>query len=163
MARTPATPATRRLSELGIDFVGHPYLHDPRVRNFGMEAAEALGVEPRRVFKTLVVSVEGVGLAVGVIPVAAMLDVRALAQCVGGKHADLADVAVAERATGYVHGGISPIGQRRSLPTVIDLSAQEHRTILVSGGRRGFDIELTPHDLATSTGARFAAIIRLVD
>lgn len=160
MSRIPATPATRRLDAMGMRWIGHAYEHDPRNRNFGMEAAEALSLDPRRVFKTLVVSVDGRGLSVAVIPVAEMLDLRQFAQSVGGKHADLADVAAAERATGYVHGGISPIGQRRTLPTVIDSSALDWPSIYVSGGRRGFDIEISPQDLLVATEGSAAGIVR---
>lgn len=165
MARSPETPATRALDALGIRWRPHLYAHDPRERNYGMEAARALGLDPQRVFKTLVVSLEGRGLegrglAVAVLPVAAQLDVRAFAHACGGKHGDLADVAVAERSTGYVTGGISPIGQRRALTTVLDDSAVSFETIFVSGGRRGFDIEVAPSDLLRACAAQTARIVR---
>jgi Cys-tRNA(Pro)/Cys-tRNA(Cys) deacylase len=158
--RIPATPATRALDLLGVKWTGHVYDHDPRERNFGQEAAEALGLDPHRVFKTLVVSIEGQGLAVAILPVSDLLDLRAFAGALGGKRADLAEIGAAERTTGYVHGGISPIGQRRALPTVIDQSAMRWSTIFVSGGRRGFDLELSPSDLLAVTGASCAEIVR---
>src|SRR5262249_43932186 len=119
------------------------YTHDPRHASYGAEASEALGVEPGRVLKTLVADVDG-KLTVGVVPVAAQLDLKALAAAVGGKKAVMADVAAAERATGYVAGGISPLGQRRRLPVVVDSSALGFATIFCSGGRRGLEIELAP-------------------
>jgi Cys-tRNA(Pro)/Cys-tRNA(Cys) deacylase len=162
MARIPGTPATRLLTERGVAWTGHVYDHDPRETHFGLEAATALGIDPARVFKTLVIAVEGVGLAVAIVPVSAMLDLRAFAQEVGGKHADLADRNAAERSSGYVQGGISPIGQRRLLPTVLDSSAVEWPTVLVSGGRRGFDIEIAPGDLLAVTQGVHASIVRNV-
>ena len=125
----------------------HEYDHDPGSASYGLEAAERLGVDPSRVFKTLVASVDG-ALTVCVIPVEGRLDLRAL-----GKRAAMADAAEAERATGYVVGGISPLGQRRRLPTLVDESAAAHGTIFVSGGRRGLEIELAPADLMALTGA----------
>jgi Cys-tRNA(Pro)/Cys-tRNA(Cys) deacylase len=139
------------------------YAHDPRGRgrglSYGMEAAAALGVDPGLVFKTLVADVDGT-LVVAVVPVDGSLDLKALAVAVGGKRAALADQAVAERATGYVVGGISPLGQRRVLRTVIDASALDHPTMVVSAGRRGVDVELAPADLARLTGATTAPIAR---
>lgn len=136
-----------------------PYRHDPRSQSYGIEAAKELGVEPERVFKTLLVDVDG-SLVVGVVPVNAQLDLKLLASAVGGKRAAMAELARAERATGYVAGGISPLGQRTAHPTVIDDSALEQATMLVSGGRRGLDIELSPADLITLTNARIAPIAR---
>ena len=135
----------------------HSYDHDPRHGAYGLEASDALGVAPERVFKTLVAEVDGV-LTVGVVPVAGHLDLKALAAAAGGKKAVMADVAAAERATGYVAGGISPLGQRRRLPVVIDSSALAFATIFCSGGRRGLEIELAPADLVRATGAQVAAI-----
>lgn len=155
--KTGATPAARALIAAGIRFEEHEYEHDPSAASFGLEAAEALCVDPARVFKTLVVDVGG-RLAVGVVPVAGTLDLKAIAAAAGGKKAAMADVALAERTTGYVAGGISPIGQRKRLPTVIDASAEGHETIFVSGGRRGFDIELAPADLVRATTAIVAPI-----
>lgn len=135
------------------------YQHDPAVKDFGMEAARELGVEPERVFKTLIVKTEK-GFSVGVLPVSEMLDLKSLAAATDAKRGEMASVADAERITGYVHGGISPIGQRKALSTVIDSSAERFATILVSGGRRGFDIEIAPADLLIACAARFAPISR---
>lgn len=153
------TPATVALAAAGIAFEVRTYEHDPRAASFGLEAAEALGVDPARVFKTLLASLDG-RLVVGVVPVSGQLDLKALARALGGSKAVMADVAAAERATGYVAGGISPVGQKRAHPTVLDVSALDHGTILVSGGRRGFDLELAPTDLVTITGAVTATIGR---
>ncbi|QAY73818.1 Cys-tRNA(Pro) deacylase [Agromyces protaetiae] len=154
------TPATVALAAAGIPFTVRAYDHDPRAAAFGLEAAEKLGADPERVFKTLLATVDGV-LAVGIVPVAMHLDLKALATAVGGKRAEMADPAVAERKTGYVVGGISPIGQKTPSPTVLDESAILHETILVSGGRRGLDLELAPDDLLAVTGGRYAAIARV--
>lgn len=158
--KTPGgTPATVALGAAGIDYEVRAYEHDPRATSYGLEAAEALGVDPARVFKTLLASLDG-RLVVGIVPVSAQLDLKALARALGGSKAVMAEVTAAERATGYVAGGISPIGQKRPHPTVLDASALEHDTILVSGGRRGFDLELAPHDLVAVTGAVTATIGR---
>lgn len=156
---TGGTPATVALTAAGTAFEVHPYEHDPAASSYGEEAAAALGVEPERVFKTLLAEVDG-RLVVGVVPVSGQLDLKALATAVGGKRAAMARPADAERATGYVVGGISPIGQRRSHPTVVDESALLFGTVLVSGGRRGLDIELAPGDLVAVTGATVADIGR---
>lgn len=153
------TPATAALTRAGIPFTLHPYDHDPRSTSYGMEAAEALGVPPGRVFKTLLASADG-GLVVGIVPVDRQLDLKALAKALGRSKAAMADVAVAERATGYVAGGISPVGQKRAHPTVLDESALGHPTILVSGGRRGLDLEIQVTDLLAITNATTAAIAR---
>lgn len=153
------TPATLALTRAGVSFTPREYHHDPRVRSFGLEAAAALGVEPGRVFKTLLAEVDGT-LTVAVVPVSGQLDLKALARAVGGRRARLADPTLAQRATGYVVGGISPLGQRRALPAVVDQSALEHEQVLVSGGRRGLDIELAPYDLVRLIGALTAAIGR---
>ncbi|HUA29881.1 MAG TPA: Cys-tRNA(Pro) deacylase [Streptosporangiaceae bacterium] len=157
------TAATALLTRQGIAHTVHAYAHDPRAASFGSEAAEALGVAlgvaPGRVFKTLVADVDGAP-AVGVVPVAAQLDLKALAAAVGGKRAAMADVAAAERATGYVAGGISPVGQRRRLPVVIDASALDFPTVFCSGGRRGLEIELAPADLVRAANATVAPIAR---
>ncbi|MDT0265008.1 Cys-tRNA(Pro) deacylase [Streptomyces sp. DSM 44915] len=157
--RGGGTPATVAASRAGVAFSTHAYRHDPAAGGYGAEAARALGREPARVFKTLVAEVDG-ALTVALVPVSASLSLKALAAAVGGKRAAMADPAVAERATGYVRGGISPLGQRRRLPTVLDASAAEHPTILVSAGRRGLEIELAPADLAALTDARTAPIAR---
>jgi Cys-tRNA(Pro)/Cys-tRNA(Cys) deacylase len=151
------TPATVALAAAGISFTEHVYAHDPAAASFGLEAAGALGVEPGRVFKTLLADVDG-RLVVAVVPVSGKLDLKALAAAIGGKKAAMADPAVAERRTGYVVGGISPIGQKTSYPTVLDETVELWDTVFVSGGRRGFDLELAPAELARATVARIAAI-----
>ncbi|WP_432395432.1 Cys-tRNA(Pro) deacylase [Pseudarthrobacter sp. L19] len=160
MARKTAsqgTPATAALAAAAVSFTAHPYTHDPAAASYGMEAAEVLGIDQARVFKTLMVDVDG-RLAVGVVPVSGNLDLKAIAAALGGKKAAMADPATAERRTGYVLGGISPLGQRQASPTVVDESALALETILVSGGRRGLDLELSPQDLIRLTGARTARI-----
>lgn len=154
-----STPATVALVRSGIAHVVRPYEHDPRAESYGLEAATALGVEPGRVFKTLVAGLDGV-LVVGIVPVTHQLDLKALARALGGSKAVMAPVADAERATGYVAGGISPIGQKRPHRTVLDDSALGWGAVLVSGGRRGLDIELAPADLLAATSAVTAAIRR---
>ncbi|WP_120520845.1 Cys-tRNA(Pro) deacylase [Arthrobacter celericrescens] len=151
------TPATAALAAAGIPFTLHPYTHDPAAESYGLEAAEVLGVDPSRVFKTLMVDIEG-KLAVGVVPVSGTLDLKAIAAAMGSKKAAMADPKTAERRTGYVLGGISPLGQRQPSPTVVDESALGFPTVLVSGGRRGLDIELAPADLVRLTKARVAPI-----
>ena len=154
------TPATVELRRLGIEFAVHEYAHVPGAIGYGLEAAAALEVHPDRVFKTLLADVDGVGLVVGIVPVSGSLDLKALAAAAGGKRAAMADPAVAERRTGYVVGGISPIGQRTRLPARIDESVELWPTVYVSGGRRGLDLELAPADLLRATGARTADIAR---
>lgn len=154
-----STPATAALSRLGLPFQTHTYAHDPSAQSYGLEAAEATGVPAERVFKTLLVDT-GRGLAVGVVPVSGSLDLKAIAAALGVKKAAMADPAAAQRSTGYVVGGISPIGQRKALPTVIDSSAQDFETVFVSGGKRGFEIEIAPADLAAATRGTFAPIGR---
>ncbi|MCU1583872.1 MAG: aminoacyl-tRNA deacylase [Microbacteriaceae bacterium] len=154
-----ATPATAALTRLRIPFTEHEYAHDPSVIAFGEEAATVLGVDPDRVFKTLLADADG-SLVVGVVPVSGRLDLKALAAAVGAKKASMADPAVASRRTGYVIGGISPIGQKTRLTTVLDETAELFDTVFVSGGRRGFDIELSPADLVAATGAVLAGIGR---
>lgn len=153
------TPATVALTKAKVEFTTHAYEHDPAAKSYGLEAAEALGLAPAQVFKTLLVEVDG-KLTVGVVPVDKQLDLKAIAAAAGGKKAVMADPAAAERTTGYVVGGISPIGQKRALPTVIDSTATDHPTVYVSGGRRGLDIGLSPTDLITVTKARTAPIAR---
>ena len=153
------TPATIALQRAGVPFQLHAYEHDPRSASYGLEAAAALGIDPARVLKTLVAALDG-RLVVGVVPVAGQLDLKALARALGGSKALLADVADAERATGYVAGGISPVGQKRPHPTVVDESAWEHPTVYVSAGRRGLDLEIAPADLAAVTRAVAARIRR---
>lgn len=153
------TPATVALTRAGIAFTVHTYEHDPAAPSYGLEAAEVLGLDPGSVLKTLLATVDG-GLVVGVVPVSGQLDLKALAAAVGGKKAVMADPAVAERATGYVVGGISPVGQRRRHPTVLDTSALTRDRVYVSGGRRGLDLGLSPADLVRVTDARTAPIAR---
>ena len=153
------TPATVALAAAGAEYTVHAYDHDPSHPSYGEEAAEAMGVSPERVFKTLVADVDG-ALTVAVVPVSGQLDLKALASAVGGKRAAMADPALAERTTGYVRGGISPLGQRKRLPTVLDESASAHATICVSAGRRGLEVELAPATLAGLTGAVVAPIGR---
>ena len=153
------TPATVALTRAGVAFTEHVYTHDPAATSYGTEAADALGLEPGRVLKTLFASVDG-RLVVGIVPVAGQLDLKALAAAVGGKKAAMADPADAERATGYVVGGISPVGQKRPHPTVLDESAMAFDEVYVSGGRRGLDLGLAPADLVRVTGATVAAIGR---
>lgn len=153
------TPATTALTAAGIEFTAHPYDHDPRAESYGLEAAAALGVATQRVFKTLMASVDG-KLAVGIVPVDGSLDLKALAKALGASKASMAPVADAERATGYVAGGISPIGQKRRHPTVLDDSALQFTSIYVSGGKRGLDIELAPDALVAVTRGITATIRR---
>ncbi|RKT04209.1 Cys-tRNA(Pro)/Cys-tRNA(Cys) deacylase [Streptomyces sp. 3211.6] len=157
--QTAGTPAITSLTASGVEFTTRSYEHDPAHPSYGEEAAEALGVSPEQVFKTLVAEVDG-NLTVAVVPVSGSLDLKALAAAVGGKRAAMADPALAERTTGYVRGGISPLGQRKRLPTVLDASASGHATICVSAGRRGLEVELAPSSLATLTGAVLAPIAR---
>jgi Cys-tRNA(Pro)/Cys-tRNA(Cys) deacylase len=151
-----ATPATTRLEKAGVPFRVHAYTHGAGAA-YGPEAAEALGIEPARVFKTLIAEVDG-ALTVAIVPVAAKLDLKAFAAAVGGKRAKMAEVTAAERATGYVAGGISPLGQRKRLPTVLDTSAEAFDTVFCSAGRRGLEIELAPADLVRLTGAKLAPV-----
>ncbi|NES12688.1 MULTISPECIES: Cys-tRNA(Pro) deacylase [Micromonospora] len=151
------TPATALLTKRKIAHSTHPYDVSPEAPNYGALVAAALGVPPAQVFKSLVTEVDG-GLTVAVVPVTGELDLKALAAAVGGKRAAMADRAAAERATGYVRGGISPLGQRKRLPTVIDASALTHPTVYVSAGRRGLQLQLAPADLVALTDAVTAPI-----
>lgn len=158
-ARSGGTPATVALQRAGVDFTLHEYDHDPRAESFGLEAAQALGLDPEQVFKTLLADVDGTTV-VGIVPVAGTLDLKALAAAAGGRRAEMTDPARAQRLTGYVLGGISPVGQRRPLPTYLDDTAVLWDRIYVSGGRRGLDIGLTPADLVAVTTAVTAPIGR---
>jgi Cys-tRNA(Pro)/Cys-tRNA(Cys) deacylase len=151
------TPATVLLTRQRVTHRLHPYHVDPETPNYGAAVAETLGLDPGRVFKTLVAEVDG-GLTVAVVPVTGDVDLKALATAAGGKRAAIADRDVAERTTGYVRGGISPLGQRKRLPTVIDASAMAFETIYVSAGRRGLQVELDPSELVRLTGAVVAGI-----
>ena len=153
------TPAVVALRRAGIEHVLHEYAHDPRSASFGLEAAAALGVDPDRVFKTLLADLDG-QLVVGVVPVTSRLDLKALARALGGSRAAMADVVLAERATGYVAGGISPFGQKRAHRTAVDETAELWETVYVSGGRRGLDVEVAPADLLEATGATVADLSR---
>jgi Cys-tRNA(Pro) deacylase len=153
------TPATVSATRAGIPFTLHPYEAGSDADSYGEAAADALGVPHDRLFKTLVAEVDG-DLTVAVVPVSSTLDLKALAAATGGKRAAMADPAQAERVTGYVRGGISPLGQRKRLPTVVDSSASGFPTIYVSAGRRGLQIELAPADLVRVTGAATAGIAR---
>jgi Cys-tRNA(Pro)/Cys-tRNA(Cys) deacylase len=154
------TPASRALDRLGIPYRLHTYVVDPAAAAYGPAAAAALGVDGQRVYKTLLAVVDGLATpaAVGVVPVTGSLDLRRFAAACGGKRAAMAAPDVAERLSGFVLGGISPVGQRRALPTVVDESARAHATVFVSGGRRGLELELTPDDLARATAATWASI-----
>jgi Cys-tRNA(Pro)/Cys-tRNA(Cys) deacylase len=151
------TPATVLLARLGLAHTVHGYDHDPRSSSYGLEAAGALGVPAGQVFKTLIAEVDG-ALTVAVVPVDRQLDLKALAAAAGGKRARMAEVSAAERATGYVAGGISPLGQRQRLPVVIDATAAQFSTVFCSAGRRGLEIEVAPADLMAAAGASMAAI-----
>jgi Cys-tRNA(Pro)/Cys-tRNA(Cys) deacylase len=147
------------LTEAGVAFTQHTYQHDPTARSFGLEAADVLGLPPEQVFKTLVVDT-GAGLAVAVVPVSGQLDLKAMAAALGAKRVSMADPVSAQRSSGYVVGGISPIGQKRPLPTVVDESVELFDVVYVSGGRRGLDLGLSPTDLVRVTGATVADIAR---
>jgi len=156
--RAPAgTPALVALQRAGIAHTVHAYDHDPTRQNYGLEAAEALALPPASVFKTLLADVDGAPV-VAIVPVSGQLDLKALASARGAKRARMLDPSDAERLTGYVVGGISPLGQRTALPTVIDSSAADHSVIYVSGGRRGLDIAVAPGDLVSLIGATYAPV-----
>lgn len=155
-----ATPAITELLRAGVAFTPWEYAHDPAATSFGAEAAAALGRDPDQVFKTLVVAAHPAArqLALALVPVSASVNLKQMATAMGVKKVAMAPVEVAERATGYVAGGISPLGQRRRLPTYIDVSAKTWDTILISGGQRGLDVELAPSDLTRLTSARYLPI-----
>ena len=159
MARSKpsGTPALVALQRAGIAHTVHAYDHDPSRHNYGLEAAEALALPPASVFKTLLADVDGAPV-VAIVPVTGQLDLKALASARGAKRARMLDPSDAERLTGYVVGGISPLGQRTALPTVIDSSAADHSVIYVSGGRRGLDIAVAPGDLVSLIGATYAPV-----
>ena len=149
------TPAINAARKAKIPFTVHEYEHDPNCASYGLEAAEKLNIDPARVFKTLVADLGG-ELVVAIIPVEAMLGLKHLAKAAGAKKAAMADKALVERTTGYVLGGVSPLGQKKRLRTFIDSSARNHPSIHVSAGRRGLEIELSPENLAGLTSAAFA-------
>ncbi len=157
--KTPAgTPALQALIAAAIPFEPVEYTHHDDTHDFGAEAARETGIEPERLYKTLIASVGPHQLAVGVVPASGRLDLKKLATALGVKKAEMADPKAAERSSGYVLGGVSPLGQRTALPTVIDTSAQNWPTMYVSGGKRGLQIGIAPADLAAATGAHFAPI-----
>jgi Cys-tRNA(Pro)/Cys-tRNA(Cys) deacylase len=152
------TPAIKQMKKNKISFTLHEYDHDPGIRAYGQEAAEKLGIDPAHLFKTLVVCLDNTDLAVGVVPVSGHLDLKAMAKALGAKKAAMADRQQAERSTGYITGGMSPLGQKKQLPTLIDSSAVDLEYIFVSAGRRGLQISLSPLDLASQTRAVFYGI-----
>ncbi len=160
--RRTGTPATAALSAARVPFVTHEYAHDPLTTHFGAETVAALGIEAARVFKTLVVDLVGGGSPVvcAVVPVSGHLDLKALAHAAGAKRATMAEPAAAQRLTGYVLGGISPLGQRRQLPVYLDASARQFDAVVVSGGRRGLSVEVAPDDLASLLAATYADLAR---
>lgn len=155
------TPGINVAKKAKVAHTVHEYAHDPASESYGLEAAEKLGIAEARVFKTLVVSLDGRELAVGVVPVSAMLSMKQIARAAGAKKAAMAAPAEVERATGYVLGGVSPLGQKKRLKTFIDASATAFATIFVSAGRRGLEIELSPQDLKALTGGEFAELRQL--
>ncbi|MBF6058875.1 MULTISPECIES: Cys-tRNA(Pro) deacylase [Thiomicrorhabdus] len=152
------TPAILLLKSKKIEHTVHEYVHDEGCESYGLEAAEKLGIVPERVFKTLVVSLNSGELAVGIVPVSAKLSMKLIAKAAGGKKAEMAAPQLVERSTGYVLGGVSPLGQKKRLKTVLDSSAQNYPTIFVSAGKRGMDLELTPQDLLSLLGGIYADI-----
>ena len=152
------TPAIELAKQRGIAHQVHQYQHDPAAASYGLEAAEKLGLLPQQVFKTLVLSLDNKQLAVAVLPVDQLLSMKQLAKALGAKKADMANAADVMRSTGYVLGGVSPLGQKKLLPTVIDSSAQQFATIYVSAGRRGLEIELSAADLRQLLNAQFVAL-----
>lgn len=154
------TPATKLLDKAGIDYRLHRYQHDPKAESYGAEAADKLGLDPARVFKTLLANSETAELLVAIVPVNGMLDLKALAGAANVKKLSMADPTAAQRSTGYLLGGISPLGQKKALRTFIDNSARQWPTLYVSGGRRGLEIELAAEDLASQTLGEFVSIGR---
>ncbi|HBN14422.1 MAG: Cys-tRNA(Pro) deacylase [Gammaproteobacteria bacterium] len=152
------TPGIDAASKAGIKYRIHEYTHDPAHASYGLEAAEKMQVSPDRVFKTLVAALDTRELLVAVIPVSTSLNMKLLAKAAGGKKAAMAEVNAVQRSTGYVLGGVSPLGQKKRLRTFIDTSATDFATIFVSAGKRGLEIELSPNDLKTLTAAQFAAL-----
>ncbi len=160
MSTADGTPALVALTAAGVAHTVHTYAHDPRTASYGLEAADQLDVEAERVFKTLMIELDRSELAVAIVPVSGSLDLKAAAAALGAKRATMADPAAAQRATGYVLGGISPLGQKRRHRTVLDETAELWGTVLVSAGRRGLDVELSGTDLIALTGATIGDIAR---
>jgi Cys-tRNA(Pro)/Cys-tRNA(Cys) deacylase len=154
------TPAIRLLESKGTAFTLHRFEHDPKADSFGEEAAVKLGVSTERLFKTLIAQVDGDELAMAILPVAGKLDLKKLAAALDGKKADLADPKLAEKTTGYVVGGISPLGGRKSLSTLLDETADLFETIYISAGQRGLQIEIAPYELQSLTNARVLSITK---
>jgi Cys-tRNA(Pro)/Cys-tRNA(Cys) deacylase len=152
------TPAIRSLQQAKLQFKVHEYHHDPAAESYGLEAAEKLGVDSAQVFKTLVVMLDNKDYAVAVLPVSAMLSMKHIAKAAGAKKAAMADKLQVERMTGYVLGGVSPLGQKKRLTTFVDASAQDQNTIFFSGGRRGLEIEMSPNDFIQQTQGEFALL-----
>jgi len=152
------TPAINAARQAGIQYTIHEYRHDPAHTSYGLEAAEKMGVEPARVFKTLIVATETKELLVGIVPVTAQLNMKQIAKAAGAKKAAMAAAADVQRSSGYVLGGVSPLGQKKVLRTFIDVSAQQFHSIFTSAGRRGLEIELSAADLAATTRGSFASI-----
>ncbi|MFV8572195.1 Cys-tRNA(Pro) deacylase [Marinobacter sp. SBS5] len=152
------TPGILAAKKAKISYTVHEYEHDPSAESYGNEAADKMGVDPNRVFKTLVVATDGKELVVGLVPVTRMLSLKLIAKAAGTKKAGMADKQDVQRSTGYVLGGVSPLGQKKRLKTFIDATAEQYDTVFVSAGKRGLEIELAPADLAQLTGARFAPL-----
>jgi Cys-tRNA(Pro)/Cys-tRNA(Cys) deacylase len=152
------TPAINTAKKAKVDFKIHEYTHDPRAASYGQEAAEKLGINPDQVFKTLVVSMNGKDLGVAVLPVSCQLNLKLFARAMGVKKAAMADKKQVEKTTGYILGGVSPLGQKKRLPTVVHDTAQNFQTIFVSAGKRGLDIELAPKDLVKLANGKFDRI-----
>jgi Cys-tRNA(Pro)/Cys-tRNA(Cys) deacylase len=152
------TPAINTAKKKKIPYTVHQYSHDPGHDSYGTEAAETLGIAEEKVFKTLIVQLDNGSLAVGIVPVSSMLSMKKIAKAAGAKKAAMANKGLVEKITGYVLGGVSPLGQKKRLLTILDTSAKDFSTIFVSAGRRGLEIELKPADLATLTKATFAEI-----
>jgi len=152
------TPAIQAIKKAKVFYKIHEYAHEKSLTSYGAEAAAKMGLPEERVFKTIVVRLDGKALAVGIIPVSSMLSMKRIAKAAGAKKAAMAEASDAERSTGYILGGISPLGQKKRLKTFIDSSAKAHQTIFVSAGRRGLEIELHPRDLLQLTKGSFVNI-----
>ena len=153
------TPAIDLAKKLKLDYHIHEYVHDTNAQSYGLEAAEKLNVSPESVFKTLVISNDNDQLAVAILPVAATLNFKKMAKALGYKRVKMADPKVVQRSTGYVLGGVSPLGQKKRLPTIIACEAKTQDSIYVSAGKRGLEIELPPEQLAKALSAKFADVI----